>query len=150
MLRPFAHPVGCCCVLLRKVWNRSKPNIVVVGATMLGVVASVCTQPEKPTDIILRRHPWFPRRNNVWETSAEIPNWWCVTIQVWVVLLIGRGGNFASINQKYYPNLGKCVIANEQPREDARLRGGSIIRPCAEVPREKESRSDVTYEGSVK
>ena len=24
MLRPFAHPVACCCVLLRKVWNR--PN----------------------------------------------------------------------------------------------------------------------------
>ena len=27
MLRPFAHPVacfGCCCVLLHKVWNRSK------------------------------------------------------------------------------------------------------------------------------
>ena len=23
MLRPFAHPVACCCVLLRKVWNRS-------------------------------------------------------------------------------------------------------------------------------
>ena len=23
MLRPLAHPVACCCVLLRKVWNRS-------------------------------------------------------------------------------------------------------------------------------
>ena len=23
MLRPFAHPVACCCELLRKVWNRS-------------------------------------------------------------------------------------------------------------------------------
>ena len=23
MLRPSAHPVACCCVLLRKVWNRS-------------------------------------------------------------------------------------------------------------------------------
>ena len=23
MLRPFAHPVACCCVLLRKVWNQS-------------------------------------------------------------------------------------------------------------------------------
>ena len=23
MLGPFAHPVACCCVLLRKVWNRS-------------------------------------------------------------------------------------------------------------------------------
>ena len=28
--------------------------------------------------------------NDVWETSAEIPYWWHVTIQFWVVLLIGR------------------------------------------------------------
>ena len=28
--------------------------------------------------------------NDVWETSAEIPYWWCVTTQIWVVLLIGR------------------------------------------------------------
>ena len=26
------------------------------------------------------------------------------------------------------------IIANEQPREDARLRGGSLIEPCAVVP----------------
>ena len=36
------------------------------------------------------------------------------------------------------------MIANEQPREDARLRGGSIIKPRAKVPRQNESRSDVT------
>ena len=35
-------------------------------------------------------------------------------------------------------------IANEQPREYARLRGGSLIKPCAEVPRQNESRVDVT------
>ena len=41
----------------------------------------------------------------------------------------------------------KCsvkVIANEQPGEDARLLGDSIIKPCAKVPRQNESRSDVT------
>ena len=27
--------------------------------------------------------------NDVWETSAEIPYWWRVTTQIWVVLLIG-------------------------------------------------------------
>ena len=27
--------------------------------------------------------------NDIWETSAEIPYRWCVTTQVWVVLLIG-------------------------------------------------------------
>ena len=26
------------------------------------------------------------------------------------------------------------IIAHEQPREDARLRGGSLIEPCAIVP----------------
>ena len=61
-----------------------------------------------------------------------------------------RVGNFASTNQKHNPDLRRHVTANEQPRADARLLGGSIIKPCAEVPRENESRSDVTYEGSVK
>ena len=28
--------------------------------------------------------------NDVWETSAEIPYWWRVTIKIWVMLLIGR------------------------------------------------------------
>ena len=28
--------------------------------------------------------------NDVWETSAEIPYWWRVITQIWVVLLIGR------------------------------------------------------------
>ena len=27
--------------------------------------------------------------NDVWETSADIPYWWRVTTQIWVVLLIG-------------------------------------------------------------
>ena len=29
-------------------------------------------------------------RNDVWETSAEIPYWWRITTQTWVLLLIGR------------------------------------------------------------
>ena len=33
---------------------------------------------------------WFPREMTpVWETSAEIPYWWRVTTQIWLVLLIG-------------------------------------------------------------
>ena len=27
--------------------------------------------------------------NGVWAMTAEIPYWWCVTTQIWVVLLIG-------------------------------------------------------------
>ena len=47
MLRPFAHPVACCCVLLggvASVWTplQQGRNNTLVGATMLGVVASVC------------------------------------------------------------------------------------------------------------
>ena len=33
--------------------------------------------------------PLFPLRNNVWEMTTEIPYWWRVTTQIWVVLLIG-------------------------------------------------------------
>ena len=33
---------------------------------------------------------WFHREMTpVWETSAEIPYWWRVTTQIWLVLLIG-------------------------------------------------------------
>ena len=28
--------------------------------------------------------------NDIWETSAEIPYWWCIVTQIWVVLLISR------------------------------------------------------------
>ena len=33
---------------------------------------------------------------------------------------------------------GRWLTANEQPRADVRLRGGSIIKPCANVPRQNE------------
>ena len=37
------------------------------------------------------------------ETTAEIPYWWRITAQIWVVLLNGRArGNFVSANQKHY------------------------------------------------
>ena len=42
-----------------------------------------------------RRHfatpPLVSSRIEVWETSAEIPYWWRITTQIWVVLLIGWG-----------------------------------------------------------
>ena len=28
--------------------------------------------------------------NDIWEPRAEIPYWWCVITQIWLVLLIGR------------------------------------------------------------
>ena len=41
--------------------------------------------------------------NDVWERSWEIPYWWRVTSQIWVVLLIGWSK--LSANKKHYPDL---------------------------------------------
>ena len=38
-------------------------------------------------------------RNDVWETSAEIPCWWRVIGQIWVVFLIGRAATEICFNQ---------------------------------------------------
>ena len=27
-------------------------------------------------------------QNDAWEMSAEIPYWWCITTQIWIVLLL--------------------------------------------------------------
>ena len=45
--------------------------------------------------------------NDVWEKSAEIPYWWLVTIQIWVVLWLVES-NFprGTINQEHYLDLG--------------------------------------------
>ena len=50
----------------------------------IAVVISLRKQPTfgDPTTV-------FPP-NDVWETSAEIPYWWRVITQIWVVILIGR------------------------------------------------------------
>ena len=50
--------------------------------------------------------PLASPRNDVWEASAEIPYWWRVTTQIWVVLLIGRVGNLLQPMRKHYPDLG--------------------------------------------
>ena len=43
---------------------------------------------------------------DVWETSAEIPYWWRVTTQIWVVLLIGWNKfPTRATNQKLYSDL---------------------------------------------
>ena len=43
--------------------------------------------------------PLVSPRNDVWETTAEIPYWWRVTTQIWVVLLIGRAAKEICFNQ---------------------------------------------------
>ena len=46
--------------------------------------------------------------NDVWEARTEIPYWWRVTTQIWVMLLTGWSKNFprCTTNQKHYPDLG--------------------------------------------
>ena len=51
-------------------------------------------------------------------------------------MYIGEYEVYLGVNKVY---IGKHkahrrFIANEQPREDVRLRGGSLIEPCAIVP----------------
>ena len=41
------------------------------------------------TSPLLATLPLVSPTNDVWETSAEIPYWWRITTQIWVVLLIG-------------------------------------------------------------
>ena len=43
--------------------------------------------------------PLVSRRNDVWETTAEIPYWWRVATQIWLVLLIGRAAKEIRLNQ---------------------------------------------------
>ena len=57
---------------------------LVGGIFMCGVLSTLRKQPA-----FCDAATGFPR-NDVWETSAEIPYWWRITTQVWVVLLIGR------------------------------------------------------------
>ena len=65
----------------------------------------------KATDIVAwenSRHsetpPLVSPRNDVWETSAEIPYWWRVSSQTCVVRLISW--KVVPTNQKHYPDLG--------------------------------------------
>ena len=63
------------------------------------------SRPEKTADI--STHDMVFPRNDVWQMSAEIPYWWHVTTQIWVVLpLVVPRGRFDSTNQEHYPGLG--------------------------------------------
>ena len=55
-----------------------------------------------------RTPPLVPLQNDVCGTSVEIPYWWRVTTQIWVLMLLIGWSNF-STNQKHYPDLGSDV-----------------------------------------
>ena len=51
--------------------------------------------------------PLVSPRNDVWETTAEIPwYWWRVTTKIWFVLLVEENFSPDTTNQKRYPDLG--------------------------------------------
>ena len=58
--------------------------------------------------VVRKQLPTIYLRNNMWGTSSEIPYWWRITTQIWVVFLIGW--KFASTNEKHYPDLGSAYV----------------------------------------
>ena len=70
-------------------------NIFVIIVSIISIIIV--------TSLKKRRHfatpPLVFPRNDVSETRAEIPYWWRVTIQIWVVLLIGRAAREICFNQ---------------------------------------------------
>ena len=73
--------LGCCCV------NLSYGRLDCFGDTSTFSIVYY-EQPEKKSRQFATP-PLVSPRNDVWETSAEIPYWWRVTTRIWVVLLIG-------------------------------------------------------------
>ena len=69
--------------------------------------------------------------NDVWEKSAEIPYWWLVTIQIWVVPLIGwikfptRHDQASSIQVEDVPAILYQQINGEMARQAALRTKGS-------------------------
>ena len=59
--------------------------IIILGNSMLSLLSSFSLRKQ----LTFRKATTVSLRNDVWETSAEIPYWWHVTTQIWVVLLIG-------------------------------------------------------------
>ena len=59
MLRPFSHPVACCCVLLGVVepfayhCNKDATTHNIIGATMLGVVVSSKARSDSAWDFLV-------------------------------------------------------------------------------------------------
>ena len=69
-----------------------------------GVISMVCKRFFFYSDmyrVSLGNQPTFRDATTatVWETTSEIPYWWPVTTQIWVVLLIGRTAKQICLNQ---------------------------------------------------
>ena len=81
-------------------WNNFSPigNSTFAPTEISGFFSSMESASSLRKQPSFRDAPLVFPRNDVWETSAEIPYWWRVTSQIWVVLLIGW--KFALTNQK--------------------------------------------------
>ena len=87
--------------------------------------------------------PLVSLQKDVWETDAEIPHWWHVTTQIWVVLLIGwkfastnqseallRSGQWRIISIKFLQSFLRHHF--EEP-EVTWQNGGCFVRPLSQV-----------------
>ena len=71
-------------------------------------------------------------RKDFRETSAEIQYWRRVTTQIWVVML--PGWEFASINQKHYPDLGSVSdVISRKPVLDSAVFSGYFALEMARI-----------------
>ena len=72
--------------------------------------------------------------NDLWETSAEFP-YWCVTTQIWLVLLIGRAEWEIWFNQSEALTISGCDASSVwnfcAPFSDVIWRVGSITSRCS-------------------
>ena len=87
----FKSTVFICC-------NYITYNVAVLVLIVTFIFMLTCS-------LIIRKQPTFfwhhlvSPQNDDWERSAEIPYWWCVTTQIWVVGLISWSIFHATHNQ---------------------------------------------------
>ena len=100
-----------CCILLHTTANTNATTPNNVGSCCFRLHVALKKRNNREVENVAcanSRHFAMPSvvspRNEVWETTAEIPYLWRVTSHIWVVLLIGWKS--ASSNQKHYPDLG--------------------------------------------
>ena len=88
-----------------RAWKQKKPTPLDRGPPLHVNSPLICTRKHQTENSpYLATLPQVSPPSDVWETSTEIPYWWRVTTQIWVVIV--PRGKFDSTHQKQYPDLG--------------------------------------------
>ena len=72
--------------------------------------------------------PLVSSPNDFWETNAEIPYWWRVTTQIWVVLLIGGAAWKIWFNQRISVLVSQTSFGGETSGSVAKCRLFSQVK----------------------